>query len=459
MTAVALTTTNPTIDHPVRPYPRLLLAFLALGTCIQALVSAGFAVALPAIRTEFGLNTETAWVVAALYLATGVGAPIIGRLADLYGARPVFTGGLALTVAGAALGTWAPDLTTLLISRVILGLGSAAQFPAAVAILRTLNAERGTHPAHGLPVISGAVQAALACGPVLGGLLTQLAGWRAVTALALPLALGSALAVHRLAPARPAHRPPTTSASRALDLPGMVIGAATMTTALVLLLELSQPRWWMPLALTAQITALVWWERGHAHPFLDLNLLRGNRTLTGTYLRTAAVYLGLDLILYGLPVWLQEHRHYAPATTGALMLPLAASATVGIWAAGRALPRLGARPLLLLAAGVLATAALALLGILTSTTSDALLVTTVALLGFPVGVHNLVHQSRCLAAAPEAQVATSTGLLRAGQYLGSCAAAGILAVLAIPAPTGMITLAVLVLVLAVVLGAHALRLR
>jgi len=95
------------------------------------------ATVLVAIGQDFHVGAAgTAWLVSAMYLSSAVGQPSLGRLADRIGPRRVFVAG-ALTVCAAGLiGALAPGFPLLIVSRVVLGIGTAAAYPAAMALLR-----------------------------------------------------------------------------------------------------------------------------------------------------------------------------------------------------------------------------------------------------------------------------------------------------------------------------------
>ncbi|MEK8173096.1 MFS transporter [Streptomyces sp. M19] len=133
---------------------------------------------------------DTAWLVASLYLASAVAQPAMGRLADLLGPRRVFLSGLAVVCAAGLVGTFAPALGWLIGSRVLLGIGTSSAYPAAMAMLRAESARTGREtPRPVLGRLSLASLGSAAVGPVLGGLLTATAGWRAIFAVNVPLAV------------------------------------------------------------------------------------------------------------------------------------------------------------------------------------------------------------------------------------------------------------------------------
>ncbi|QBS38326.1 MFS transporter [Thermaerobacter sp. FW80] len=106
--------------------PGLLLAAVAFGALLNPLNSSMIAVALPAIARDFQVPLgRLTWVIAAFYLASAVGQPVMGKVADLAGRRRVFFAGLALVALASAAAPLAPTLGALVAARVLQALGSS----------------------------------------------------------------------------------------------------------------------------------------------------------------------------------------------------------------------------------------------------------------------------------------------------------------------------------------------
>ncbi|MFD0788573.1 MFS transporter, partial [Micromonospora azadirachtae] len=124
-------------DRRPTGFDRRLIAPMILGAVLNPINSSMIAVALIPIGAAFGAPpSRTAWLVSALYLATAVGQPVVGRLVDRYGPRRLYLIGTALTGIAGVLGTVAPSLGVLVASRVLLGIGTCAGYPAAMSLLR-----------------------------------------------------------------------------------------------------------------------------------------------------------------------------------------------------------------------------------------------------------------------------------------------------------------------------------
>lgn len=162
---------------------------LALSSAVTSLDFTIIYLAIPSVQTAFSATvTDTQWVAAAYAVAYGGFLLLGGRLADTYGPRRCFITGMLGFGVSSALGALAPSLGVLLASRVGQGLSAAVLFPATLALLHQ------TYPGssekrRALAIWAAAGSGGLIAGTVLGGVLTELAGWRGVMWVNVPLVL------------------------------------------------------------------------------------------------------------------------------------------------------------------------------------------------------------------------------------------------------------------------------
>ncbi|MFE3206153.1 MFS transporter, partial [Embleya sp. NPDC059237] len=124
-------------------------AAAAIGSVLNPINSSIIAIALVSIGRAFGVDAgATTWLVSALYLATAIGQPTAGRLADLFGPRRVYLAGMALVALGGLIGFVGTSIGMLVVARVVLGLGTSAAYPAAMTMVRR-QSERLARPAPG----------------------------------------------------------------------------------------------------------------------------------------------------------------------------------------------------------------------------------------------------------------------------------------------------------------------
>src|SRR5215472_15374566 len=174
-------------------------------------------VALATIQTDLHAQlSDLQWVVDAYTLPFAVLMLTAGTLGDRFGRKRLFLGGLVLFVLGSLLCGLAPTLDWLLVGRVVQGVGAAALLPGSLSVLVAAFPEPRQR-AQAIGLWAGVSGVALAAGPLVGGVLIQLASWPAIFFVNLPIGvLALALGWPRLSESR------NPNAQR-IDLPGQVL--------------------------------------------------------------------------------------------------------------------------------------------------------------------------------------------------------------------------------------------
>ncbi|WP_042500414.1 MFS transporter [Thermaerobacter marianensis] len=424
----------------------LLLAAVAFGALLNPLNSSMIAVALPAIARDFRVPIgRLTWVIAAFYLASAVGQPVMGKVADLAGRRRIFFAGLALVALASAVAPLAPTLGALVAARVLQALGSSSLYPAGMAAVRDAFTGR-TGQALGILAVFASTSAAL--GPSLGGFLVQAGGWQALFYVNfVPVALSMVLASRAFPagpggagssggrsprPAAPTGRPGgLRELGRRLDLPGMALFAGTVAFGLAALLSLSepQPAWWtMPVAVLLAVALARWEGRVKAagwEPFLDLEMLRRDRARTAVYGAWILSNLAFYTVFFGMPAYFEEVRHLDPRESGLMMLSVAGFSSVASPLVGRWVDRAGHRPALWAAGLSLLAGALALLAVGPGAPLAVLFV-VLAFLGASNGVNNLALQAALYRFVPREETGAASGLYMTCRYVGSILSSSLL---------------------------------
>ncbi|MFF8790944.1 MFS transporter [Streptomyces sp. NPDC015125] len=417
-----------------RAFGPRLMAPLLLGSLLNPINSTMIATALVAIGQDFHVGAaDTAWLISAMYLASAVGQPSMGRLADRVGPRRVFLAGALTVCAAGVIGALAPTFGLLIVSRVVLGIGTAAAYPAAMAVLRAESRRTGRPtPRQVLGRLSLAALSSAAVGPTLGGLLAATAGWRAVFAVNIPLALLALIGALAWLPAdrkdtRPGRAGPgrAGSVSGSLDPLGIALFAAALTCAMVFLLRLEDPQWLLLAPAGVLAGVLVWWQLRHPEPFLDLRMLARHGALVRSYLRQGLTYLVIYCVLYGFSQWLEQAYGASSFQAGLIMLPMSLAAAVCSIVGARTK---GIRAPLTLAALCLALGSAVFL-LLQGTGPLVALLCAGALFGIPQGLSATGNQAAVYAQAPADGVGAAAGLQRTAQYLGAITASGLLGLL------------------------------
>ncbi|HVV07844.1 MFS transporter [Amycolatopsis sp.] len=402
-----------TADGAVRStaFDRRLIAPMMLGTVLNPVNSSMLAVALVPIGQAFGAPpAQTAWLVSALYLATAVGQPVIGRLVDTFGPRPLYLIGTALVGVAGLLGVFAPDLGVLVVSRVLLGFGTSAAYPASMSLLRSEADRTGMrNPSGILAALSVSNQVIAVIGPTLGGLLIGLGGWELIFGINVPLSL-ACLVLGALALPRGA---PRGEVRETVDLPGMTLFAVMLTGFMVFLMRPGQ--WYLAPGAVAAGAVFVRRELRTQLPFIDLRVLSGNLPLLATYARQLLGYTTAYAFLYGYTQWLEEGRSLNASAAGLVLIPLSLAALVITALTGRRAQVWGK-----LAAGAVAQlAACVVLLVLGGQSAVWLLALAGAIAGIAQGLVGLANQNALYAQADPARMGSSAGLLRTFSYVGA----------------------------------------
>ncbi|WP_034648148.1 MFS transporter [Cellulomonas sp. HZM] len=389
---------------------------MVLGSLLNPVNSSMLAVALVPIGIAFGAPpSATAWLVTALYLATSVGQPVVGRLVDTYGPRPLFLSGTAMVGVGGLLGAFAPNLGTLIAARVLIGLGTCAGYPAAMYLIRSESRRTGQESPSGiLTLLAVTNQVVAVVGPTLGGLLIALDGWRAIFTVNVPLSVAClVLGTWRLP------RVPRAAGPRpGLDLAGIALFGAALVTLMLFGMHPRTGTAWLLVVTVVAGVGFALRELRTREPFIDLRVFGGNRPLLATYVRQVLALTVSYSFLYGYTQWLEAGHGLTPSQAGLVLLPMFAGAIVVTTVSGRR-PQVRGKLVVGAVSLVVACAPLVLVG---STTPVPLLVGLALLAGVPQGLNSLANQNALYHQADPARIGAAAGLLRTFTYLGAIVA-------------------------------------
>jgi EmrB/QacA subfamily drug resistance transporter len=281
-------------------------------------------VALPEIERDLGATlTDLQWVIDAYVLALAALTLIAGSLGDRLGRRRVFTAGLTLFTLASLLAGFASDPLQLELARALQGIGGAGMFGTVLALIAQ------EFPAKERAVALGAwgatVGAAVAVGPLVGGLVVENLGWEWIFFINIPIgAAAVAVTLARVAESREPRR-------GRLDWPGV----ATLASGLFLLvfgLLRGNGEGWSSTEIVATLAgsaalliAFVAIELHRAEPLLDVRLFR-LPAFAGASLGALALSAGLFAMLLYFVLYLQNVLGYSPLETGLRLLPITLAA-------------------------------------------------------------------------------------------------------------------------------------
>jgi predicted MFS family arabinose efflux permease len=327
----------------------------------------------------------------------------------------------------------APGFGWLLVSRALIGIGTSAAYPTAMALARRRADESGVGvPSRFLGNLSIAAQVTAAVGLPLGGVLTGAFGWRALFFVNIPLGLISiGLTLFGVARDGRLELSGTAGLLRRIDLLGIGLFAGTVVSLLVFLSDLAHPVWLLLAGTLVLGAGLVMWERRSSSPLIDVRMLARNHPLQRTYLRQFLVSLASYSVLYGISQWMELGRGLTASQVGLVLLPLTVmSIVLARIISGRGWVRV---PLLL--AGPVLIAAAWLEQLVDGKTSLPTLVGLTVLLGMTNGLAGFANQATLYANASADEIAVASGLSRTAVYVGAIFSASLIGIVFGGAPT------------------------
>ncbi len=403
---------------PTKPFGWRFTTPLLLGSTLNPINSSMLATGLLGIGLDFHLGPgPSASLISVLYLCSAIAQPTMGKLSTLFGPRRVFQAGILILLVAGVIGTLAPAFGFLLVSRALIGIGSSAAYPTAMALVRKRADSAGMGvPRRVLGNFSITAQVTVVIGLPLGGLLTGLWGWRALFFINVPLAI-IVFVLTSVGVARDDPIPPSVRGNvlKALDVPGILLFAGAVTSLLVFLSDLASPAWWLLPLFVVLLAGLILWERRVASPLIDVRMLGRNWPLQRTYLRQLLVGMSTYAALYGTSQWMEQSAKLSAETVGLILIPFSAiSIVLARVVSGRGWIR---GPLTITGVTIVLTAVVLL--ILNQNSSILLMIGMTLLFGMTNGLASFANQATLYVQAPAAEIAVASGLYRTFSYIGA----------------------------------------
>ncbi|HLT30990.1 MAG TPA: MDR family MFS transporter [Myxococcaceae bacterium] len=408
--------------------------FTMTGTLIAMLVAALdqtiVATAGPAIQADLDIPSSLyAWLTTSYMVSSAATLPLFGKLSDLLGRKVTLLAGIGIFVLGSVLCALSPTALTLILARTVQGLGSAALFTSAFAVVADLYSpvERGKYQG----LFSAVFGFASVVGPLVGGFVTDAFGWHWVFLINFPVGVIATLMVVRM----PALKPHREEHDRPqLDIPGAVLLIATVVP-LLLGLSLIHPEDAVPGTVDRSFTSplilglggiaalmgalFIWRERRAPDPLLDLRLF-SNRTFA---LGILATFLGgmtfLSSVVF-LPLFMVNVVGLSATASGLTLTPLTLGVVAGNLSAGHLVARLGRYKGLMIASAVILMVGFLFMGLTLNTGSTQAGVTAkMVLLGLGLGPGMPLFTIAIQSAVPMRQVGVATSSATFSRNLGS----------------------------------------
>jgi EmrB/QacA subfamily drug resistance transporter len=420
--------TAPAPARPRRGPAWLALTALCLVLFLTFLDNTIVSVALGGIQVSLRAGvTDLQWVVNGYALTFASVMLACGMIGDEFGRKLLMLSGAGVFLAGSVLSALAPSPGVLIAGRVVMGLGAAASEPGTLSMLRHLYpGERSRSRAVGVwAAVSGL---ALALGPVVGGALTGLWGWRAIFWFNLifgvaAFALAAAVLPESADP--DAHR---------VDTAGSLLGAAALGSLVFAIIHAEGAGFGAPLVVAllcvsvAAAAGFVWWERRAAHPLLDLKYLRVARFTTAN-VTAFCTYFATFAVFFFTALYLEEVGGYSGYRIALVFLPMTVLMITASLLAGRWVVGVGAR--WSITAGCVVSGAGLLLSEQSLRPSPAYLplAGALALVGIGIGVTVVPITTSALAAVPPERSGMAASAANTSREIGAVTGVAVLGAL------------------------------
>ncbi|MHC3468481.1 MFS transporter [Streptomyces sp. 7R007] len=392
---------------PKRPSPALTLTAALLGFALITLDASVVNVALPAIGAGLGGGMSgLQWVVDAYTLAFAALMLSTGAFSDRAGASRAFAlGTTVFTLASVACGL-APGLAALIGARVVQGTAAAVVLPASLALVRQAYLDP-VRRARAVAAWAAGGSAAVALGPVAGGLLTTAWDWRGIFFVNVPV--GAAILALLVRAPRSERRPAP------LDLPGQATAVVTLTALTFAVIEGGTAGWAALAVAVVAAGVFLRVESRTAHPVVPLALFR-NRTVAVTVAAGAAVSVAFYSLVFVFSLFFQQVQGRSALYAGLMFLPMTGLIGVTNVVAGKLAARYGARLPMVIGQWVAVVGLLVLLYVGAGTPSGLVAVLLVPLaLGCALTVPPLT--AAMLEAVPAERAGLAAGVLNAARQV------------------------------------------
>jgi EmrB/QacA subfamily drug resistance transporter len=405
--------TRPEISRGRR---QLVLFVCCTGLFIVSIDNTIVNVALPSIRSQLHASVSgLQWTVAAYTIVLATLMMVAGAAADRFGRRTVLQAGLALFTLGSWLCSLAPSLSWLIAFRIVQAVGGSMLNPVAASIISHTFTD-GAERARAIGIWGGMFGWAMALGPVLGGLLTGIAGWRSVFWVNIPIGLTAIVLTVMFVPESRAPK------ARRPDPVGQFLVTVMLGSLTYAIIEGPDDGWGslriigLFAVVAASLTLTTIYESRRNEPFIDPRFFR-SVPFASAVLTAICAFAALGGFLFLATLYLQDVQGLSPLQAGLRLLPAAAGMSVCAPLSGRIIARRGTRiPMLIGGAGL--TLSCAALARATGETTDRLLVLAIELFGIGFGFVNAAITTVALSGVPRAQSGVAGGISSASRQVG-----------------------------------------
>lgn len=398
-------------------YMWYVVGTVCIGAFMAAVDASIVNVALPNLSHYFHAPAGfTGWVLISYLLTLATLLTLFGRLADMMGRRPLYTLGFVVFIVGSAACGASPNLTFLIVARVFQAAGAAMLQANSVAIITAAVPANMRGRAIGF---QGSAQAVgLSVGPVVGGALIALFGWRAIFYVNIPVGLIGTLMAAAILP-----RDQVSGTRSSFDWWGALMFSPALVAVMLAVTMGPHAGWTSPkvLALFVAAIALVWVfiirEKRYKAPLINISLFK-LKVFTLGNMTGLLSYLVMFGVLFLMPYFFERVGGYPSAVVGLLLAAVPVGMTVVSPKAGGLADRYGPRMLTTagMATSALGTAILAVsMGVHASLIA---MVIGLLLVGMGLGMFTPPNNSSVMGALPKVRLGVGGGILNMSRSLG-----------------------------------------
>ncbi len=398
---------------------RVVLLVATMASFLFPFMGSAVNIALPAIGKELSLDAITlGWIATAYLLSSATLLVPLGRIADIYGRRKIFTCGIVVLTLSSLFSGMANSATMLISFRVLQGIGGAMLAGTAVALLTTVFPANERGKVLGINV--AATYIGLSVGPVLGGVLTQHLGWRSIFFLSALLGLAvSGVVLWKLkgewTGAKGERFDFAGSAIYILGLVALVYGFTLLPAMLGVGLIVGG---------AIGLSAFTRWEMRTKSPVLDISLFKNSKAFTFSNLAALINYSATFAVAFLISLYLQYVKGFNPESAGLILVAMPAMQAIFSPLAGRLSDRV--EPRLIASAGMaLTTVGLVIFIFLNEATPLGLIIGNLVLMGLGFALFSSPNTNAVMSSAPKTAYGVASATLATMRQVGMVLSMGV----------------------------------
>ncbi len=393
---------------------KLLVILLAvtLASFLTPIYTSMVNIAIPAIGESFAVPAETLAMLSTAYLISSVVFLVpAARLADIFGLRKVFVGGLCLAALAAFTAPFSISIGMLLACQVVAGIGFACVISNAIALLSIVYPPSRRGAAIGIAVAG--VYLGLTAGPLIGGALTSVLGWPSIYVFVLLLCLATAVMVRFSIRAEL-----FTTPGQPFDLRGSVLYGVMVLFLMFGLINLPDP-----LAVAGLVFGVVLllifisFEAKTRYPVFPVRLFTENRVFARANITTMINYGATFAVSFFMSLYLQVIGALTPMEAGFVMIAMPVVQMIFSPVAGKLSDTIGGR--VLMTTGLVVTGiGMAMFGFIGTEYNPAAITLNLAVIGFGIALFGAPNTNLVLGSVDRRDSGSANSILATMRQMG-----------------------------------------